>query len=383
MDEDAKRRKTFAKTMTRLIQEAESNGLGAPITGNVGEDCLGYITDPGGRLFRLHKCEKTDRDVGPGTYNTNISSFEKKSGKTIGIIPKVHQKKEKQPGFYDTTQKSTKILHALPPRQSQVNPFQRHYQRSDYSIPVSTKEKERTTQPQRWHPQTKFIQNRGSYQFNSTQQRDPFNLKHIEPSPPPKKPSFQPLYYDTENYDLPFNNQQQRDTRSAVFKSKTNRVVFEKKVKGKSPDPTTYTLPDTIGRCNGYDFADLFPEGEVIPEEELPGPGQYDIDPKPPGSKKSIKPKDFTLSYPRNMKEPEPLPPGPCEFQKYESPLMNTRPSTIFSRHLTANDEWTRSYSVAPGPGHYNLSTDPSKTHTPGYQYHRSKSQLSNAEYLF
>ena len=89
------------------------------------------------------------------------------------------------------------------------------------------------------------------------------------------------------------------------------------------------------------------------------------------------------MSYPRNMKKPEPLLPGPCEFQKYESPLYNTRPSTIFSKHLTPNDEWTKSFSDAPGPGHYDLTEDPNQKHTPGYQYHNSKSQLSNERYLF
>ena len=379
---ERQRQKQFSKTMTYLIKEAESDTFGAPVSGNVGEDCLGYITDPGGRLFRLHKYQKTDSDIGPGSYNTDITSFDKSKGITIGNRPKPEKKPDKFPGFYDTKQKNTRILHSLPPRETVFNPFKKERQRSDYSIPSTSQVKERKSQPNRWRPQAKVSQQRGSYQFSSTIVRDPFNLRHVEVKPPTKTPPYKPMYYDTENYDYYLNGQPPRDFRSAIFKSKTDRVVFEQKQQT-SPDPTAYTLPDTIGRCNGYDFRELFPEGEKVEEDVGPAPGQYDIELKTPIQKKSIKPKDYTLSYPRNMKKPEPLLPGPCEFQKYESPLYNTRPSTIFSRHLTANEEWTKSFSEAPGPGTYNLTEASNQKHTPGFQYHTSKSQLSNERYLF
>ena len=340
--DDGKKRK-FAKTMRRLIEESRTTE-GAPVSGNVGEECIGYITDPAGRLYRLNKYTKTDIDIGPGMYNIGDSSFGKKVGITIGSIPN-EKKVQTTPGFYNTEQKNTKIYHKLPTKDTKQNPFQRKYQRMDYSIPVSREEKERKTEPQRWHPGVRTAVSRNSAQFASKEQRDPFDLKHVEVPKTTETPKVDKYLYNL--YE-----DESRDTRTASFKSKTDRVCFDIKP-SETPDPTKYTLSDTIGRCGGLSFKETFPEGEHVEKEMFPAPGQYEVEPQVVKFNKP-KPKDFTLSYPRNMKVPEPISPGPCEFQKYENPLKNSRPVTIFNRNVTAKDRWIPSNTV-PGPGQYNI----------------------------
>lgn len=344
-------KKRFATSIKRLIDDANESRYRAPISGNAGEDCLGYITDPEGRLFRLQKQYKTDADIGPGSYTPQLS---KAKGRTIGVRnPEIDKKRtfSNRPAFYSYEEKRTKILHYIPGivQEDILHKKRKKTEMEEEEEDNDEPQKERKANPKVLHPCFNLKTRPKKEKTEDEEKKEEKLLKKKEKEM--KKREIMKYFPTEDEYER---------NPTAQWANQTGRNFPEAKP-SEVPDPCAYTLPDTIGRGNGYKFRPRVKQARKTLSDITPSPNEYD--PKIPekGYIESLpnktKPKDFTLSAPKNLKKPDPEPPGPCEFQKYESPLIETRPRSIMSRHSLNHENWQNISEQIPGPGNYDLQT--------------------------
>lgn len=346
-------RKKFASTLRQLIEQSEQSGYRAPISGNCGEECLGYITDPAGRLYRLQKQYKTDADIGPGSYSPQMS---KPKGRTIGVRHSEPEKKRilypNRPAFYNYEEKRTKILHYIPEiLQEDILNKKRKRTALEEEEEDTDEEPEiiRIPNPKVLHPCYNYKLHPKKEKTEEEKKKELKLLAKKEKEA--QKHEILKLYPTKQDSEIPA---------TAAWANQTGRTFPDIKPSF-VPDPGAYTLPDTIGRGNGYKFRPRVKETPKKKIEISPAPNQYDpyvVHKKEKDvSRNSTRPKDFTLSAPKNLKKPDPLPPGPCEFQKYVHPLSETGPRTILSRHSVQHEDWQNISEDTPGPGKYDLKS--------------------------
>lgn len=340
----------FLRTLEFYKRQNEKSGIedNRPVTGNVGQKCLGFLTDPNGVLIRISQAPKTADDLGPTTYTpSKPDTFTKNI--TISDNSKrmefINRRMKVGPGDYVYGEKHTKMTHKIsgkppsPPVKTMLsgNIGQREWATTS-SMPL----------PKNRFPQFKFNTTGNTRVFASRDERALFKMPKDGVN---ERLSNQTQFGPQINYD-------EEVPLSAVFRSEVPR--YSDPILP-TPAPTAYNIASTFGSSRSTSLDPLWGEVDITPPPTPPGPGYYDPDkPVPPRSVSAHQvytPK--SLLPPRKSKVKvekfETPPPG-----SYDAEIIDERiPIAIRRKDLGGLPDWNqlvKPTETRPDPSKYDVS---------------------------
>ena len=328
------KRDQFLKTIARL--EAAAIDDPRPITGNVGQNCLGYLTLPSGKVVRIVRPVESGEQLGPGSYSPEKPDTFTKS---VKISPNSKRfewaKSQYTVGPADHYQKQTKtrlpqkigLKQPSKPPEAWKSFNQGH---TSWSVP-SSKEL-----PKRRFPMFKFDKAKAnnSRPFASRQERNLFNIGDVND-----------LMYDT--FPKPVKPNEEFAKQSPVFKSDIPR--YSDPI-NPTPAPCTYNLPDTFGNGRKTGLEEMWTIHDGDPPFSTPGPGAYN--PELPRRKVV----DVTIGKRINRKVEDDIP-GPGAYDQ-DIEVSYKIPVTFKAKDRRKSQEWCTTPSMmsdSPGAGAYNV----------------------------
>ena len=329
----------FISSLHQIISKTRPEYNCKPITGNVGQDVIGYFTDPYGRTIRILPKYKDDTSLGPGCYNPDkpkphsrsikISSTGKRSSLVLNkfkVGPSDHSNIQIESFNNRKSKKSDK-----------KKLFEKNRKPKNLETPQQKDSDEpRNPEPKRRYPAFTFNNSPNTRQFLSKESRELFEIKEEQESK--SKPLFRQI---VSLNAIP--------GASSVFKSHTERFVdINTSI---TPSSTQYHVPTGIDTSKGHCFGPLFPEGEPLPQFTTPGPGHYSVKSKSIVSKSRPSP-SFATRIPRQT-----LPisdgPSPVDYQKPTTTMKRTASPLIHPKLDRPGSSWCEPKET-PGPGIYN-----------------------------
>ena len=327
--------KNLINTMKEIINKANKYPQNIPITGNVGQNVIGYFTDPYGRTFQIKPEPRGEEFVGPGSYSPNFiskklknSTFSKSKPKSSLILNNIYNSKIKK-----LEDKKIKKIPIFPRKLKNYKLKKKKLIDENKNINYNFKE----SNPKIRFPNIKFKNSINSRQFLSKEQRNLFFIKE-------NLNNSTNLISKIQN----FNNK--KDNTSYIFKSHTER--FQEINNTLSPSPTQYsTISNNNNFIKGHSFEPLFPEAEPLPKINSPGPGSYNNNIS--SIKVSINPHPiFNNKIPREILKPNEGP-SPTDYN-IKLPLKS-KSILIHQKNNIPNLTWNQ-IKDTPGPGQYSIN---------------------------
>lgn len=328
------KRAQFLRTLAEM--EAAAADDPRPVSGNVGQNCLGFLTLPSGKVVRIVRNTESGDQLGPGSYSPNKPDTFTKSVKISPNSKRFDWDKPQYqvgPADHYQRQSSSRIPRSIGLKQPSPPPVpwkSFNMGHPDWSPTAKSKDL-----PKRRFPMFKFEKAKAnnSRPFASTKERNLFNIGDVND-----------LMYDTfprpvqPNYDI--------TKQSPVFKSDIPR--YSDPI-NPTPAPCTYYLPDTFGSGRKTGLEDLWLEHDADPPFSTPGPGAYD-----PVVRKRVV--DVTIGKRIGVHNKDNFP-GPGAYD-VEVAADTRIPVTFKAKDRRKSQEWCTTPSMmsdSPGAGAYDV----------------------------
>jgi hypothetical protein len=300
----ADRRAVFLRALNRLQSQPPGSDA-RPVTGMVGQKCLGFITTADGRVIRFVGHERGADSVGPGWYTPVAPDTFTKS---LTISANSRRFEFMTPSHAVGPTDHTKV--PAPPRKVHrirdwpwcpSNPIlSGNLEHQSWIPPLSAR-----GPTQRRFPTVRFRDSMKTRQFTSMSSRELFAIDPSETADAFYDP---PRAFDSRN-----------KARSSIFACELPRFPPPEPM----PAPGDYEIASALGNGRRTSLCDLFGPVDADPPLNLPGPGHYDTAGERRG--KSVPPRSRYV--PANLREsrevipPKPLdPPAPGQYEPEVAP---------------------------------------------------------------
>ncbi|KAH0788503.1 hypothetical protein GPJ56_007559 [Histomonas meleagridis] len=319
-----------------------------PVSGMVGQKCLGYCVWGDGKLVRIIPKDRDENCIGPGTYNLKDPESEHKgatispSSNRLSFLNTDQVKYRVGPSDHFSSETNTKLPHKISgshkslPSQPLISGNLTH---KSWVSPLPSQ-----TNIQRRFPRTNFKKTNATRQFLSKQERDLFNLSRIEIK------DNKPTEYE-ETSAKP-----EAPQMSACFRSDLPRFAEPNSI---TPSPCQYNIKSQFGTGNKFSFSPLWIDIDKEPPEITPGPGDYDPYKSNNGApRKPIKTgRGYIVSKKnkkQNTKKVKPKTPSPGSYNIKEKDTK--MPISIHNKDNLPYNRWYQNSSEAPPPGYYRIN---------------------------
>jgi hypothetical protein len=253
-------REAFIRTAAAITLDTKKTDP-RPVTGMIGQKCVGYMTNQYGELIALAAAERGPEFIGPGSYSPRLpNAFSRKS--TISANSKRFE-------FMRPAHRVGTADHTHRPSPSQIN----HRIRDFPPAPIIPFRSGDLTHPpwsysvpsyktiQRRFPAHSFDPYQGTRVFRSVDARELYSRE----------------LHDTVDcfYDIP-----------PLNRPKTTLLPIDERPRLPSPEsdtpsPDQYEIPSSIGSGRKTDLSETWGKCDTDPPPITPGPGKYNPDAAP------------------------------------------------------------------------------------------------------